>query len=136
MEAHDNTKSGEFCWNELLSSDHRAGFAFYAKLFGWEKLESHDMGPMGEYLLFGSGGARYGGMFTKGKDIPTPPCWMYYVQSTDLDGALARARARGAKVLNGPMDVPGGARIVQMLDPQGAVICLHELAKNGPARTH
>jgi hypothetical protein len=43
---------------------------------------------------------------------------MYYVTTADLDGTLARAKAKGARVLNGPMDVPGGQRIVQLMDPQ------------------
>lgn len=30
------------------------------------------------------------------------------------------AKAKGARVLNGPMEVPSGQRIVQLLDPQGA----------------
>jgi len=30
--------------------------------------------------------------------------------------------------LNGPMEVPGGARIAQLLDPQGAVFALHQLS--------
>jgi len=31
----------------------------------------------------------------------------------------------GAKVMNGPMTVPDGTRIVQMTDPQGAWFALH-----------
>ena len=34
----------------------RRGFDFYEKLFGWEKREDHDMGPMGVYRLFGRNG--------------------------------------------------------------------------------
>ncbi|WP_395844225.1 VOC family protein [Cystobacter fuscus] len=50
--------------------------------------------------------------------------WMYYVTVEDLDAALARATAKGARVLNGPMEVPGGQRIVQLMDPQGAAFAL------------
>ncbi len=39
-------------------------------------------------------------------------------------GAL-RARRRAAEVLNGPMEVPGGDRVTQCLDPQGATFALH-----------
>jgi predicted enzyme related to lactoylglutathione lyase len=49
---------------------------------------------------------------------------MYYVTTGDLDGTLARAKAKGARVLNRPMDVPGGQRIVQLMDPQGAAFAL------------
>jgi uncharacterized protein len=54
---------------------------------------------------------------------------MYYVTTADLDAALARAKARGARVINGPMDVPTGQRIVQLLDPQGAAFALLSLPR-------
>jgi predicted enzyme related to lactoylglutathione lyase len=31
--------------------------------------------------------------------------------------------------MNGPMDVPGGGRIAQLADPQGAVFALHQSPK-------
>jgi predicted enzyme related to lactoylglutathione lyase len=128
MRAHDATKPGEFVWHELLSADHEAAFAFYSKLFGWKKSSEFDMGAMGKYLLYGNGGPDLGGMFTKPKEVPVS-VWIYYVHVSDLDAAFERAKGKGARVLNGPMEVPGGARIVQMADPQGAMFALHEDAK-------
>ena len=130
MEAHDPTKAGEFSWHELYTTDREAGFTFYNKLFGWERVDEHDMGPMGKYLLWGRGGQAIGGMMTIPKGMKTPdgrdvpPSWMYYVTTPDLEGALARAKAKGAVVINGPMDVPGNQRIVQLIDPQGAAFAL------------
>jgi predicted enzyme related to lactoylglutathione lyase len=129
MKLHDSTKHGEFTWSELIAADHTAAFKFYSGIFGWEKVAEHDMGPMGKYLLYGKGTTQYGGMFTKGKDMPMPPSWLYYVNVDDLDSAIARAKSNGGKVLNGPMEVPTGARIAQMMDPQGAAFALHENAK-------
>ena len=60
---------------------------------------------------------------------PMPPSWMYYVHVDDLDAAVARAKSKGGKVLNGPMDVPGGDRIAQLSDPQGAMFALHASKK-------
>ncbi|HWK08496.1 MAG TPA: hypothetical protein VNR64_00500 [Vicinamibacterales bacterium] len=37
-------------------------------------------------------------------------------------------RANGGRVLNGPMDVPGGDRVAQCLDPQGAAFAVHSKA--------
>jgi predicted enzyme related to lactoylglutathione lyase len=68
-------------------------------------------------------------MFTKAKQMPMPTAWLYYTQVADLDAAVGRAKAGGAKLLNGPMDVPGGARIAQLTDPQGAFFALHEEPK-------
>jgi predicted enzyme related to lactoylglutathione lyase len=54
--------------------------------------------------------------------------WLYYASTSDLEGAMGRAVKAGGKLLNGPMDVPGG-RIAQLLDPQGAAFALHQEAK-------
>ncbi len=130
MPSHDSTQPGEFSWHELYTSDHEAAFAFYHQVVGWERLGEFDMGPMGKYLLWGRDGKQLGGMMTMPKGMKTPDgrevpnSWMYYVTTADLDGALARAKVQGARVLNGPMDVPGGQRIVQLMDPQGAAFAL------------
>jgi predicted enzyme related to lactoylglutathione lyase len=129
MKVHDSTKPGEFTWSELLTSDHEAAFRFYSTLFGWKKQRDHDMGPMGKYLIYGVGNKDLGGMFTKSKDMPMPPAWLYYVEVADLDAAVARAKSKDARLLNGPMEVPGGARIAQLADPQGAAFALHEQAR-------
>jgi predicted enzyme related to lactoylglutathione lyase len=130
MTAHDVTKAGEFCWNELLTSDGEAAFRFYSQLFGWQILERMEMGPAGTYLVFGVGDKRLGGMMTAPKDSRMPPMWIFYTETNDLDGALQRAQKKGAKVMNGPMEVPGGGRIVQLMDPQGAPFALHESTKH------
>jgi predicted enzyme related to lactoylglutathione lyase len=129
MPLQDDGKQGAFSWNELLTSDHESAFRFYSELFGWQKLHEHDMGPMGKYLIYGVGDKRLGGMFTKGKDMPMPPSWIYYIHVDDLEGAVARAKSKGGKVMNGPMDVPGGDRIAQLSDPQGAMFALHASPK-------
>ena len=126
MAPHDSAKHGEFCWRELLTVDQDAAFAFYSELLGWEHVGDHDMGPEGKYLMYGRNGQALGGMFNMPKEMQAPPSFLYYVNVDDLDAALARAKDRGAKVLNGPMEVPGGARIVTLQDPQGAAFSLHE----------
>lgn len=125
MDLHDTSKPGELSWNELMTSDHDAAFRFYSELFGWRKVLEHDMGEMGKYLTFGRDGVQLGGMFTRPRGMPAPSAWLYYIRVSDLDASLARARAKGAYVLNDPMDVPGGGRIVQLADPQGAAFALH-----------
>lgn len=126
MAPHDTSKNGEFSWAELSTTDHDAAFKFYKDIFGWDQTSTMDMGEMGgEYRMFGQDGKTYGGMFTKGKDMPMPTAWLYYIHVDDLDAAVERAKAKGAKLLNGPMEVPGGDRIAQLMDPQGAAFALH-----------
>jgi predicted enzyme related to lactoylglutathione lyase len=130
MQSHDIAKPGEFSWHELYTTDHEAAFSFYQQIAGWERLGELDMGPMGKYLLWGREGKQLGGMMTMpkgmkthdGRDIST--AWMFYITTAELDAALERAKARGARVINGPMEVPGGQRIVQLMDPQGAAFAL------------
>jgi uncharacterized protein len=127
MTLHDSSKAGEFCWNELLTTDSVAAFKFYSQLFGWKILREMDMGEMGAYRVFGIGDKQMGGVMTTPKGS-APPMWMYYTETSDIDAAVARAKKRGAKVMNGPMDVPGGGRIAQLTDPQGAPFALHQAA--------
>lgn len=115
-----------FSWHELATTDHLAALRFYADLFGWSKLSEADMGPIGIYVLFGRGERQYGGMYSKPAEMPAPPHWLLYVRVASLDAALTRVRDGGGQMLNGPMEVPGGDRIAQCVDPQGAAFALHE----------
>jgi hypothetical protein len=115
---------GTIGWRELYAGEWKSAFAFYEKLFGWKKTEAHDMGPMGTYQLFKAGGeTNEGGMMTKPPNIPAP-FWGYYINVVAIDEAAARIAGGGGKILNGPMQVPGGQWIVQALDPQGAYFSL------------
>ena len=52
-----------------------------------------------------------------GPDSPGP-------SQGDIDAAADRVTAGGGTILNGPMEVPGGAWIIQASDPQGAMFAL------------
>ena len=110
---------GHVGWHELMAGDLEREFKFYSGLFGWTKDRAHDMGPMGPYQTFATGGAPVGGMMKTCAQVPHP-CWNYYITVDSVAAAADRAFTRGGKILNGPMEVPGGAWIVQARDPQGA----------------
>jgi len=128
MSLPDSSKPGEFVWSELVTTDHEAAFHFYGAIFGWQKRRDFDMGAAGKYLIYGTGDRDLGGMFTRSKDRPMPPSWLYYIQVSNLGAAIDRAKSRGARLLNGPIEVPGGAHVAQLSDPQGAAFALHENA--------
>ena len=115
---------GDICWHELATTDHRSAFDFYADLFGWQKLDALDMGEAGIYQIYGRPGEPLGGMFDQPCEMPGPPAWLYYVTVPDVRTAVERVAELGGRVLNGPMEVPGGM-IAQCLDPQGAMFALH-----------
>jgi predicted enzyme related to lactoylglutathione lyase len=116
---------GHFSWHELATSDPTAAFAFYSATCGWEKTESMDMGPMGTYQMFGWPAPSIGGIYARPAGQVGPVAWLHYVRVPDLDRAVAAVQAHGGKLCHGPHDVPGGSRVAQCQDPQGAAFALH-----------
>ena len=127
--SEDFTEPGalEFSWHELMTTDYEAATAFYAEVCGWVKSDAMDMGEGNIYQMYKVAGMELamGGIFNKDPKMPMPPMWLYYVKVPDLDTALAAVTEHGGQVMNGPMEVPGGDRVAQCVDPQGAAFALH-----------
>ena len=113
-------------WIELMTTDAPAAMKFYQELFGWQPTQAMDMGEMGTYQMFNRGPRMIGGMMNKPKELANvPPHWAIYFRVPDINAAVARIKANGGTILNGPMEVPGGDMIVNAKDPQGAAFSLH-----------
>jgi hypothetical protein len=124
---HKDPEPGDVAWHELTTTDWEAALDFYSELFGWDKQQSMEMPEgMGTYQMYGLGERMLGGMYNKTADMPFPPNWLYYVSTPDVDAAAKKIEKKGGKILTGPMDVPGGGRIVVAQDPQGAAFALHQ----------
>jgi uncharacterized protein len=115
------TSLGDFSWHELITTDWKSALTFYQTLFGWEKMDSMETGPGNTYQMFGSTGKMLGGMFNK----PGPPMWLPYALVPDAKKVVDIVTRTGGKVINGPMEVPGGDWITQILDPQGVMFAVH-----------
>ncbi|MET0535134.1 MAG: VOC family protein [Steroidobacter sp.] len=126
-------KPGEHSWHELMTGDHRAAFDFYSSLFGWQKMDEHDMGEHGTYLIWGINGRKLGGMFNT-MDGGPKVAWLSYVNVKDVHQTARKLQSAGGKVINGPMEVPGGDWIVQAVDPQGAMFAAHALVTATPKK--
>lgn len=126
--AFDPAKPGHGNWNELMSTDPEAGFAFYAKSFGWTKGDAVDMGPMGTYQLFRRNGVDIGGMMGLG-DAPVPNWLPYFGVSGAVSDSIDAIKAAGGSVHHGPVEVPGGAYVAVARDPQGAWFAIVGTAK-------
>jgi len=126
-EAAGNAKPGlgDFSWHELITTDWQAAFNFYQKLFGWEKTDSMEMGPGQVYQMFGWKGLTLGGMFNKPGAMAGPPMWLPYVLVPDAKKVVGTIKKLGGRVINGPMEVPGGDWITQGLDPRGVMFAVH-----------
>ena len=118
---------GEASWHELMTTDMPAARTFYQDVFGWQPTDAMDMGEMGTYQIFNRPHGRIGGMMNKPPQMANvPPNWQIYFRVADVDAAAERIKANGGRILNGPMDVPDGDRVLNAMDPQGAAFGLHQ----------
>jgi uncharacterized protein len=117
---------GEASWLELMTTDAEAAMKFYTQVFGWQPGQTMDMGPMGKYHIFNRPIGMIGGMMNKPPEMShVPPNWGIYFRVPDINAAVERVKANGGQILNGPQDVPDGDKIVNAMDPQGAMFSLH-----------
>lgn len=127
---------GRFSWHELMTTDYQQAFDFYRRLFDWQKTSDFDMGGGNTYLMFGMSGKPYGGIYNRAPEMgQVPPNWLSYVHVKDVRKATAAARRAGARLVNGPMEVPGGDWIAAFTDPQGASFAIHQLASQAALLT-
>jgi uncharacterized protein len=118
-------QAGDGSWHELWTTDAEAAMTFYTTLFGWRPTDTMDMGEMGKYYMFGRA-FPLGGMMNKTGDMAQVPShWGLYFRIADVHAGAERVKANGGKILNGPMEVPGGDWVVNCMDPQGAAFSLH-----------
>jgi hypothetical protein len=80
-----------------------------------------DMGPMGQYRIFGADGVPMGGMMDEPENVPGS-AWCFYVNVDGVDAAVDRIVANGGQVLMGAargtgwqMDRPGGGSAARRL---------------------
>ncbi len=121
-----------FVWYELMSSDVAAAKAFYASVVGWN---TQDMPMPGmTYTLLWVGDIQIGGMMKLPKeasDAGMRPCWVGYVGVDDADGAAAKVKRLGGKIIGAPTDIPNVGRFAVVSDPQGAAFNLFKPSQPG-----
>jgi predicted enzyme related to lactoylglutathione lyase len=70
-------------------------------------------------------------MVTKPETIPAP-FWLFYFNAGDVDAAAQRVKAGGGRIVEGPIEVPGGSCMVWCEDPQGGVFALEGTQQRKP----
>jgi uncharacterized protein len=110
--------------NQLNTHDPQRAVGFYRDLFGWEIQQVVDEPP---YWGINNNGWLNGGMMRMPDGAnDSPPHWLVYFVSEDLDVAVGRIGEFGGTVMVPPMSVPPDSRILVASDPQGAVFALFE----------
>ncbi len=115
--AFDPDTVGHCAWNELSTTDLAAAKRFYPALLGWTLGEAMPMGPMGDYQFIDHAGRTIGAMFEpQGQGA----LWRFCFRVANLGASLDMTKRGGGTVTFGPTEIPGGDRIFQALDPDGA----------------
>lgn len=119
-------KMGEFCWNELATSNVQAAKDFYGKVFGWQ-FSDHEMGDM-TYTMIKHNDKEFAGIWAipKAKAKEIPPHWMAYILVESLDKSLEKARKHGASIMKPAANAGDFGRFAIITDPTGAHIALWE----------
>jgi predicted enzyme related to lactoylglutathione lyase len=112
---------GRFVWHELLTTDTGAAAAFYPKVVPWRTQPS----SMPGYTLWMAGDAQVGGLMAlPGDSAGTPPHWLIYIGTPNVDATAEHAQRLGARVVKPPADIPNVGRFAVLADPQGATFAL------------
>lgn len=112
---------GALAWNELGTPDIEAAAKFYGDLLGWTTTPMEGDMP---YLVVKTAADHSNGGIRPPMPEGTPPFWLVYFATDDLDGTLAKVSEHGGTVLMGDTDI-GIAHIAVAQDPQGAVFALY-----------
>lgn len=114
---------------QILARDPEATASFYRRLFGWEVDQANALG----YRQVSTGpDGMAGGIW------PTPPegraMFQLFVQCSDVEGAVGRARGLGAQVVVPPQTLPDGDALAILVDPEGRPFGVYRPASPGGGR--
>lgn len=117
---------GKFIWYDVMTSDPKAGAAFYRHVVGWSAQE-FPMANGTSYTVFSQGSVMVGGLMAIPDDahaMGVKPCWSGYIAVEDVDADAARVVAAGGAIHKPPEDIPNVGRFAVAADPGGAVFLL------------
>ena len=118
----EDTPAGDWCWNELWTSDAEKALAFYKKVIGYE-VDTVDMGEHGSYYILKTGYKQRAGL-SSSVHPAAPSLWLPYVLVDDCDAQAKKAASLGGTVMFGPEDIPGIGRFAILQDPTGAPLAI------------
>lgn len=125
----DRPQVGQFCWNELATSNVQAAKDFYGKTFGWE-FSDHAMGDM-TYTMIRRNNKDFAGIWSIPKDQQKhiPPHWMAYILVENVEAAVEKAQKNGATTVKPVSNAGDFGRFAIITDPTGAHIALWQPLK-------
>ncbi len=121
---------GRFIWHELLTTDTAAAAAFYPRVVPWRTQPS----SMPGYTIWMAGQSQVGGLMALPPEAAgTPPHWLIYIGTPNVDATSEHAQRLGARVVKAAADIPNVGRFAVLADPQGATFALYTPGPTGGA---
>ena len=112
---------GRFVWHELLTNDTAGAAAFYPKVVPWRTAPS----SMPGYTIWMAGQNQIGGLMALPAEAgSTPPHWLVYIGTPNVDSTCSQAQGLGARIVKPPADIPNVGRFAVLSDPQGGTFAL------------
>ena len=119
---------GRFIWHELLTTDTAGAAAFYPKVVPWRTQPS----SMPGYTIWMAGQSQVGGLMAlPPESAGTPPHWLIYIGTPNVDATAEHAQRLGARVVKPGADIPNVGRYAVLADPQGATFALYTPGPSG-----
>tara|TARA_R100000027_G_scaffold5591_1_gene4596 strand:+ start:19562 stop:20401 length:840 start_codon:yes stop_codon:yes gene_type:complete len=119
-----SVRPGDFVWHDLITPDAPAALTFYGDLFSWEFRSSNE-----GYFEIYSDGELIGGIVdaTILGTVPETALWLNSIASQDVRIALDRIKDAGGKPLSAVGVLPNRGTVVQLEDPNGAIVQLVQI---------
>jgi uncharacterized protein len=114
---------GALSWNELGSPDVDGSAHFYGELLGWTTTPMEGADP--PYMVIMTADGHSNGGIRPPAPPGSPPFWLVYFATADIEASLAKVTELGGSVLVPATDI-GIAKIAVVQDPQGAVFALYD----------
>jgi predicted enzyme related to lactoylglutathione lyase len=127
MSQRDGYEPGIPCWVASVHPDPQAAVGFYTRLFGWEARDAMPDDAPGTNFVCSLRDRDVAAISSaRAEDEPAPAAWLTYVWVENVDETVAKATAAGGKLVAGPLDLLGAARIAILTDPVGAAFGVWE----------
>ena len=120
MSILEMTTVGNSGWIGHSGPDQVAAKAFYSDVLGWT-INDMPMQDGSSYSAAVVGETAIGGFSPMPEDDGN---WTIYFTVADVDASVAKAKARGAAIIQPTVDMPGVGRMATLSDPQGARFAL------------
>ncbi|QIK84647.1 VOC family protein [Sanguibacter sp. HDW7] len=125
-------RPGAVAWIDISTTDIEAVRPFYESVLGWRIEDGGE--ESGHYHLAHVGDRLVAGLMPVTPEsaamVPgTRDAWIVSLGVTDLEAAVARARAEGATIHHEPMTLPDGGLFAFVSDPSGVDLGLMQIAE-------